>query len=181
MGGAPISWKGSNASSLVEWSRGVKVDRLQRSHWVIVARRNWLRKTSIEVLPAKTTRAILADASAPGSRVPPPNVACQRTSDELHGLLVHTQDGYLRIIGSPIHVQNIFTYARQIPRWPVAARPTRTLRSLGNMVTAFIILHMENDFADIQAKCFTETLKGHGRVADWNLDYLAKVLGIPVL
>jgi len=74
------------------------VDRLQRSHRVIVARRNWLRKTSIEVLPAKTTRAILADASAPGSRVPPPNVACQRTSDELHGLLVHTQDRYLRII-----------------------------------------------------------------------------------
>ena len=31
-------------------------------------------------------------------------------------------------------------------------------------VTAYIILHMENDFADIQAKCFTETLKGHGRV-----------------
>jgi len=49
------------------------------------------------------------------------------------------------------------------------------------MVTAFIILHMENDFVDIQAKCFTETLKGHGRVAGWNLDYLAKVLGIPVL
>jgi predicted transposase YbfD/YdcC len=35
---------------------------------------------------------------------------------------------------------------------------------LHDAVTAYITEHMENNFADIKARTFTETLKGHGRV-----------------